>query len=138
MNQSLKTFSVLSEQYHENPYQYFSYLRESDPVHYEESLDSYFISRYQDVRRVLQNQDVFTTKSLAKRAEPVMRGPVLAQMKGKEHTAKGESFCAALSGNPLITSHRSSKKMHKGFWPRTWRKGGSTLSMISAKHSPFA
>ncbi|MCY7792767.1 cytochrome P450, cyclodipeptide synthase-associated [Bacillus haynesii] len=101
MNQSLKTFSVLSEQYHENPYQYFSYLRESDPVHYEESLDSYFISRYQDVRRVLQNQDVFTTKSLAKRAEPVMRGPVLAQMKGKEHTAKRRIVLRRFIGESL-------------------------------------
>ncbi|MFN2744288.1 MULTISPECIES: cytochrome P450, cyclodipeptide synthase-associated [Bacillus] len=101
MNQSLKTFSVLSEQYHEDPYKYFSYLRESDPVHYEESLDSYFISRYQDVRHVLQNQDVFTTKSLAKRAEPVMRGPVLAQMKGKEHAAKRRIVLRRFMGKSL-------------------------------------
>ncbi|NPC94169.1 cytochrome P450, cyclodipeptide synthase-associated [Bacillus sp. WMMC1349] len=101
MNHSLKSFSVLSESYHEDPYQYFSYLRETDPVHYEESLDSYFISRYQDVRHVLQHSDIFTTKPLSERAEPVMRGPVLAQMHGKEHTAKRRIVLRRFVGNPL-------------------------------------
>ncbi|PFW02562.1 cytochrome, partial [Bacillus thuringiensis] len=70
------------------PYKYFSYLRQNDPVHYEPEIDSYFISRYQDVRNILNDTETFTTKSLAERAEPVMRGPVLAQMRGKEHVAK--------------------------------------------------
>lgn len=88
MSQSIKLFSVLSDQFQNNPYAYFSQLREEDPVHYEESIDSYFISRYHDVRYILQHPDIFTTKSLVERAEPVMRGPVLAQMHGKEHSAK--------------------------------------------------
>lgn len=54
MNQSIKLFSVLSDQFQENPYAYFSQLREEDPVHYEESIDSYFISRYHDVRYILR------------------------------------------------------------------------------------
>ncbi|MCY9291134.1 hypothetical protein MOF05_22640, partial [Bacillus haynesii] len=43
----------------------------------------------------------FTTKSLAKRAEPVMRGPVLAQMKGKEHTAKRRIVLRRFIGESL-------------------------------------
>ncbi|MDA4896060.1 cytochrome, partial [Streptomyces sp. MS2A] len=41
------------------------------------------------------------TKSLAKRAEPVMRGPVLAQMKGKEHTAKRRIVLRRFIGESL-------------------------------------
>lgn len=67
MSQSIKLFSVLSDQFQNNPYAYFSQLREEDPVHYEESIDSYFISRYHDVRYILQHPDIFTTKSLVER-----------------------------------------------------------------------
>jgi len=101
LNTSFKTFSILSEQFHEDPYRYFSELRDFDPIHYEQDIDGYFISRYKDVRYVLQNTEVFTTKSLAKRAEPVMRGPVLAQMKGKEHTAKRKIVVKSFIGDSL-------------------------------------
>lgn len=101
MNQSIKLFSVLSDQFQENPYAYFSQLREEDPVHYEESIDSYFISRYHDVRYILQHPDIFTTKSLVERAEPVMRGPVLAQMHGKEHSAKRRIVVRSFVGDAL-------------------------------------
>ncbi|MED4074620.1 cytochrome P450, cyclodipeptide synthase-associated [Priestia endophytica] len=101
MNTSVKAFSILSEQFHEDPYKHFAELRDSHPVYYEKDIDSYFISRYEDVRYVLQNTDIFTTKSLAKRAEPVMRGPVLAQMHGKEHTAKRKIVVRSFIGDAL-------------------------------------
>ncbi|MEV3915899.1 pulcherriminic acid synthase [Bacillus subtilis] len=101
MSQSIKLFSVLSDQFQNNPYAYFSQLREEDPVHYEESIDSYFISRYHDVRYILQHPDIFTTKSLVERAEPVMRGPVLAQMHGKEHSAKRRIVVRSFIGDAL-------------------------------------
>ncbi|MFP7225279.1 cytochrome P450, cyclodipeptide synthase-associated [Priestia filamentosa] len=101
MNTSVKAFSILSKQFHEDPYKHFAELRDSHPVYYEKEIDSYFISRYEDVRYVLQNTDIFTTKSLAKRAEPVMRGPVLAQMHGKEHTAKRKIVVKSFIGDAL-------------------------------------
>ncbi|PZD95674.1 cytochrome [Paenibacillus sambharensis] len=101
MKASIRSFSVLSDEFARNPYDYFAFLRESDPVHYEESVDGYFISRYEDVRYVLQHPEIFTTRSLTKRAEPVMRGPVLAQMKGKEHTAKRRIVMRGFSGHTL-------------------------------------
>ncbi|MFP3728215.1 cytochrome P450, cyclodipeptide synthase-associated [Priestia filamentosa] len=101
MNTSVKAFNILSKQFHEDPYKHFAELRDSHPVYYEKEIDSYFISRYEDVRYVLQNTDIFTTKSLAKRAEPVMRGPVLAQMHGKEHTAKRKIVVKSFIGDAL-------------------------------------
>ncbi|CAM5520321.1 hypothetical protein [Streptomyces avidinii] len=73
-------FSVLSEDFAASPYRYFAQLREELPVHYEPGIDSYFLSRHEDVKRVLTDHDAFTTETFQVRAEPVMRGPVLAQM----------------------------------------------------------
>ncbi|MFP3989478.1 cytochrome P450, cyclodipeptide synthase-associated [Streptomyces sp. E11-3] len=94
-------FSILSEDFARNPYPYFPMLRQETPVHYEPDIDSYFLSRYQDVRRVLTEHEAFTSKTLTVRAEPVMRGPVLAQMTGAEHTAKRKIVVRGFTGAAL-------------------------------------
>ncbi|MGW7261322.1 hypothetical protein [Streptomyces sp. NPDC054834] len=81
-------FSVLPEDFAADPYRSFARLREQAPVHYEPAVNSYFLPRYQHVKRVLTDHETFTTETLQEHAEPVMRGPVLAQMTGAEHTAK--------------------------------------------------
>ncbi|HFU7076808.1 cytochrome P450, cyclodipeptide synthase-associated [Bacillus cereus] len=101
MSNTMQTVNILTEEFQENPYKYFSHLRQNDPVHYEPEIDSYFISRYQDVRNILNDTETFTTKSLAERAEPVMRGPVLAQMRGKEHVAKRKIVLRSFMGDAL-------------------------------------
>lgn len=93
--------SVFSEEYSKNPYQFFSYFRTQNPVFYEESIDSYFVSNYEDVKYVLGNEEIFTTKTLAKRAQPVMRDRVLAQMTGKEHKEKKKMILKRLTGENL-------------------------------------
>lgn len=93
--------SVFSEEYSKNPYQFFSYFRTQNPVFYEESIDSYFVSNYEDVKYVLGNEEIFTTKTLAKRAQPVMRDRVLAQMTGKEHKEKKKMILKGLTGENL-------------------------------------
>ncbi|MFK0043949.1 cytochrome P450, cyclodipeptide synthase-associated [Streptomyces sp. NPDC090741] len=94
-------FSVLSEDFGADPYRYFAQLRERTPVHYEPAIDSYFLSRHEDVKRVLTDHDAFTTETLQVRAEPVMRGPVLAQMTGAEHTAKRKIVVRGFTGQAL-------------------------------------
>ncbi|MGV9271399.1 cytochrome P450, cyclodipeptide synthase-associated [Kitasatospora sp. NPDC003701] len=94
-------FSILSEDFAAAPHRYFARLREQSPVHYEPELDSYFLSRHRDVRRVLTDHDAFTTETLQVRAEPVMRGPVLAQMTGAEHTAKRKIVVRGFTGPAL-------------------------------------
>ncbi|WP_423832597.1 hypothetical protein [Streptomyces manipurensis] len=64
---------VLSEGFEADPYRHFARLREHDPVHHEPSIDSWFLSRHADVRRVLTDHDTFSTATLQERAEPVMR-----------------------------------------------------------------
>ncbi|MFI7357977.1 cytochrome P450, cyclodipeptide synthase-associated [Streptomyces avidinii] len=94
-------FSVLSEDFAASPYRYFAQLREELPVHYEPGIDSYFLSRHEDVKRVLTDHDAFTTETFQVRAEPVMRGPVLAQMGGAEHTAKRAVVVRSFTGRAL-------------------------------------
>ncbi|MGZ9928929.1 cytochrome P450, cyclodipeptide synthase-associated [Streptomyces sp. NC-S4] len=94
-------FSVLSEDFAAAPHRYFAQLREQAPVHYEPAIDSYFLSRYEDVKRVLTDHEAFSTETLQVRAEPVMRGPVLAQMTGAEHTAKRRIVVRAFTGPAL-------------------------------------
>ncbi|GAA1252972.1 pulcherriminic acid synthase [Kitasatospora nipponensis] len=94
-------FSVLSEDFAADPYGYFPWLRQSAPVHFEPAIDGYFLSRYQDVRRVLTDHEAFTTETLQVRAEPVMRGPVLAQMTGAEHSAKRKIVVRGFTGQAL-------------------------------------
>ncbi len=93
--------SVLSEDFAADPYRSFARLRERAPVHHEPAIDSYFLSRYEDVKRVLTDHEAFTTETLQVRAEPVMRGPVLAQMTGDEHTAKRKIVVRAFTGQAL-------------------------------------
>ena len=46
-----------------NPYPYFSYLRRTDPVHWNSSLKSWMITRYDDVRKIL-SEDFITVDRL--------------------------------------------------------------------------
>ncbi len=100
-------FSVLSEDFAADPYRFFTWLRKQAPVHYEPAIDSYFLSRYQDVKRVLTDHEAFTTEMLQVRAEPVMRGRVLAQMTGAEHTAKRKIFVRGFTGQALQDQARA-------------------------------
>ncbi|MFD7556140.1 cytochrome P450, cyclodipeptide synthase-associated [Streptomyces sp. NPDC059835] len=93
--------SVLSADFAADPSRWFARLRERAPVHYEPGIDSYFLSRHEDVRRVLTDHEAFTTETLQVRAEPVMRGRVLAQMTGAEHTTKRKIVVRALTGRAL-------------------------------------
>ncbi|MEU6312187.1 cytochrome P450, cyclodipeptide synthase-associated [Streptomyces sp. NPDC047014] len=95
------TLSVLSEEFAADPYRHFAALREQAPVHHEPEIDSYFLSRHADVKRVLTDHEAFTTETLQLRAEPVMRGRVLAQMTGAEHTAKRKIVVRGFTGPAL-------------------------------------
>lgn len=98
---------ILSEAFAADPYRHFARLREESPVHYEPAIDSYFLSRHQDVKRVLTDHEMFSTRTLQARAEPVMRGPVLAQMTGAEHTAKRKIVVRGFTGQALQHQKRA-------------------------------
>lgn len=111
--------NIFSSSYEKNPNSYFEFLRNNDPVHYEESVKSYFISKYSDVKFILDNPDFFSTKTLAKRAQPVMKEKVLAQMYGDEHAKKKRIIMKSISGENLnflfrTMSNRAKEILEKG------------------------
>ncbi|MEU7058324.1 hypothetical protein [Streptomyces sp. NPDC046197] len=115
-------FGVLSEDFAASPYRYFARLREQAPVHYEPAIDSYFLSRYREVKRVLTDHEAFTTETLQVRAEPVMRGLILAQMTGAEHTAKRKIVVRGFTGQALQDQiraiHANAVELIAPFLPR--------------------
>ncbi|MFE6840202.1 cytochrome P450, cyclodipeptide synthase-associated [Streptomyces sp. NPDC057705] len=129
-------FSVLSEDFAAAPHRFFAWLREHAPVHYEPAIDSYFLSRFQDVKRVLTDHEVFTTETLQVRAEPVMRGPVLAQMTGAEHTAKRKIFVRGFTGQALQDQtravHANAAELIAPFLPR------GRVDLVNDFGRPFA
>ncbi|GAA3278223.1 cytochrome P450, cyclodipeptide synthase-associated [Streptomyces lavendulae] len=114
--------SVLSEDFAADPYRHFARLRERTPVHYEPAVDGYFLSRHRDVKRVLTDHEAFSTATLQVRAEPVMRGPVLAQMTGAEHTAKRKIVIRSFTGSALRDQvravHTNAAELLAPFLPR--------------------
>ncbi|MEN9022189.1 MAG: cytochrome P450, partial [Verrucomicrobiales bacterium] len=58
-------FNPLSEEFQENPYPYYQRLREEDPVHRSWSFQpEWILTRYDDVRRVLLDREVFAVEKL--------------------------------------------------------------------------
>jgi pulcherriminic acid synthase len=106
VTKSISRVEILSPEFHADPYAYFTHLREADPLHYEPELGAYFVSRYADVEFVLDHPDQFTTEALASRAQPVMRGVVLAQMQGREHTAKRKIVVRGFTGE-ILREHQA-------------------------------
>lgn len=96
---SKKDFTgVLSGDYEIDPYGYIDRLNKRLNIIYDETMSSYLAISYDAAHHVLTHLDVFSTKPLADRAEPVMRGKVLAQMEGQEHKIKRRMFLQHLTG----------------------------------------
>lgn len=92
---------ILSAQYNTNPYTHIDSLNKRLNIIYDETLKSCLAISYDASRYVLTNTEVFSTKPLAERAEPVMRGKVLAQMEGAEHKLKRKIVLRQLTGDIL-------------------------------------
>ena len=101
---TIKRFDVTSKEFQDNPYQQYEEVHEKNLILFDEGIDAYFIGRYRDVDHILKSAD-FSTAPLAKRAEPVMGDRVLAQMTGKEHSAKRKAVLSGLTGKLFRDKH---------------------------------
>ncbi|MCW8175242.1 cytochrome P450, cyclodipeptide synthase-associated [Verminephrobacter aporrectodeae] len=91
-------FDALDSSFQRDPYAYYDQLHSNDLIYVDRSTGAYFIGKYDDVKKILYNMS-FTTEPLADRAQPVMRGRVLAQMEGDEHRSKKNTILKGLRGN---------------------------------------
>lgn len=71
---------LLTEEYFRNPEVILADLRESDPVHYIESLDSWMITRYDDIRQLFADPHVSNDRRYFKHYQPAPEGSYLRWM----------------------------------------------------------
>ncbi|MBW3084859.1 Pulcherriminic acid synthase [Austwickia sp. TVS 96-490-7B] len=95
------TTSLLDPEVMVDPYPFYREIQHTPGIHHDPRLNAWLISRYDAVRSALSQDTLFTTAPLATRAEPVMRGRVLAQMTGSEHALKMAAIMKGISGRIL-------------------------------------
>ncbi len=90
---------VLSPEFAADPYPAYQILRDQAPLHYHEAMQSYFVSRAEDVERVFKDQ-VFTTANYNWQLEPV-HGKTILQLSGREHSVRRALVAPAFRGSEL-------------------------------------
>ena len=85
----------------ENPYPWYADLREHDPVHYSPSLDAWFVTRYDDVVRVLRSPEEFSSSAILAPMGPLRGRP-----------ADRRGFIGARPGSVALPDHRRSARPH--------------------------
>ncbi|KMS90143.1 cytochrome P450 [Prauserella rugosa] len=95
---------ILSAEFARNPYPYYRIMRDQHPLIWHEGMQSYIVSRYDDVEKAFRDP-VFTSKNYDWQLEPV-HGRTILQMDGREHATHRALVSAAFRGNELETKFR--------------------------------
>ncbi|GAA3243097.1 cytochrome P450 [Actinocorallia longicatena] len=96
---STGTPDILSAEFAADPYGAYAVLREEAPLLWHEGMQSYIVSRYEDVERVFKDQ-VFTTANYDWQLEPV-HGKTILQLSGREHSVRRALVAPAFRGSEL-------------------------------------
>ncbi|MBT2492603.1 cytochrome P450 [Streptomyces sp. ISL-96] len=92
---------LLSPEFAANPYAAYKVMRESAPLFWHEAMQSYVISRYEDVERAFKDKEsVFTTDNYDWQIEPV-HGKTILQLSGREHAVRRALVAPAFRGKDL-------------------------------------
>ncbi len=92
---------ILSPEFAENPYAAYAVMRKSAPLFWHEAMQSYVISRYEDVERAFKDKEsVFTTDNYDWQIEPV-HGKTILQLSGREHAVRRALVAPAFRGKDL-------------------------------------
>ncbi|MGW7051349.1 cytochrome P450 [Streptomyces sp. NPDC054887] len=92
---------LLSPEFAENPYAAYEVMRASAPLFWHEAMQSWVISRYEDVERAFKDKEsVFTTDNYDWQIEPV-HGKTILQLSGREHAVRRALVAPAFRGKDL-------------------------------------
>ncbi len=100
LNNTMKNPDILSPQFQENPYAVYKEMRDHHPLLFHEGMNSYIISRYEDVERAFKD-NVFSSRNYDWQLEPV-HGRTVLQMEGKEHSRHRNLLNPAFRGRDLF------------------------------------
>ena len=90
---------ILSSEFSADPYSAYQVMRDNYPLVWHQGMQSYIISRYEDVSRAFRDQ-VFTTANYDWQLEPV-HGRTILQLSGREHSLRRALVAPAFRGGEL-------------------------------------
>ena len=90
---------ILSELFATDPNRVLEAMREDHPCVYNEAMESYLITRYDDVERAFKDK-AFTSKNYEWQLEPV-HGRTILQMEGRDHSLHRNLIAPAFRGSEL-------------------------------------
>ena len=102
---ALSAPDIMSPEYEADPNPILDDLRENYPITFHEGLDSWIISRHEDVELALKSP-AFTTENYAWQLEPV-HGPTILQKEGSDHRRTRRIITPTLRGDLLRANFES-------------------------------
>src|SRR6266568_2546333 len=75
--QPLSSYTLADPRVMQNPYPYYERLREEDPVHFDEGIRTWLVTRYDDIVAVARDTEVFSDEM---RVSAAIRSPFHAEM----------------------------------------------------------
>ncbi|SFT06811.1 cytochrome P450 [Saccharopolyspora flava] len=91
---------ILSPEFNADPYPAYRVLREHHPLLWHEPMQSYVVSRYEDVAKAFRDP-VFTSNNYEWQLEPVHGGKTILQLDGREHARRRALVAPAFRGDEL-------------------------------------
>ncbi|MEU6646569.1 cytochrome P450 [Saccharomonospora sp. NPDC046836] len=127
---------ILSAEFAENPYPAYRLMLADSPLIWHEPMQSYIVSRYDDVARAFK-EPVFTTDNYSWQLEPV-HGKTILQLSGREHAVRRALVAPAFRGHELQQKfqpviERNAAELIDGFRER----GTADLVGDFARHFPI-
>jgi cytochrome P450 len=116
--EQLEPPDILSAEFARDPYAAYRLLRDEFPLVWHDAMQTYVISRYDDVQRAFK-EPVFTSENYAWQLEPV-HGRTILQMEGREHSMHRALVAPAFRGKALQeqfgpTIRRNSRELVDAF-----------------------
>jgi cytochrome P450 len=99
LNTTREKPDILSEAFSADPYSAYQVMRDDYPLIWHEPMQSFIISRYDDVSRAFRDP-VFTTANYDWQLEPV-HGKTILQLNGREHSVRRALVAPAFRGSEL-------------------------------------
>ncbi len=113
---------ILSPAFNEDPYPILESLREDHPLYFHEAMNSYLITRYDDVSSAFKDP-VFTTLNYEWQLEPV-HGPTLLSMEGRNHSRYRNLVAPEFRGRVLEDNFLPVIERNSAELLDTWRRDG--------------
>lgn len=127
---------ILSPEFATDPYSAYRVMLDTAPLVWNEPMQSYIISRYEDVARAFK-EPAYTTNNYDWQLEPA-HGRTIVQMSGREHSVRRALVAPAFRGNELEQKflpviERNARELIDGFRD----KGSVDLVADFARHFPI-